>query len=98
MEQLITIELFGRPYTFKAESELSEAEKAADLLVKEVAKIEVQLSSKSSAIIPEQTILILAALNIAGENYKLKKKYSDLAQEMAERSASLIQTLDMDAY
>lgn len=95
MEQLITIELFGRSYTFKTESELSEAEKSADLLVKEVAKIEVQLSSESSSVIPDQTILILAALNIAGENYKLKREYSDMVQKISEQSARLIHTLDM---
>jgi len=93
LEQFVTIELFGRSYTFKTESELSEAREAADFLVKEVAKIEVQLSEKS--LVPEQTILILAALNIAGENHKLKKKYSDMVQEITERSASLIHKLDM---
>ncbi|MDM8552745.1 cell division protein ZapA [Desulfobacterales bacterium HSG2] len=93
MEQLVNIELFGQSYTFKTESELSEAREAANLLVKEVAKIELQLSAKSP--VPEQTILILAALNIAGENYKLKRKYSDMVQEITERSASLIHTLDI---
>ena len=66
---------------------------AANLLVKEVAKIEVQLSEKLP--VPEQTVLILAALNIAGENYKLKKKNSDMVQEINERSATLIHALNL---
>lgn len=91
LEQLVTIELFGQPYTFKVEEESSKAKEVADLLVNEVTKVE--LSTKSSTI-TKQTILILAALNIASENYKLKKIYSD----MSERSANLIRELDMCLY
>ncbi|OQX27733.1 MAG: hypothetical protein BWK80_03870 [Desulfobacteraceae bacterium IS3] len=94
LEQLVTIELFGQSYTFGAETEISKAEEVADLLVKEVARIEGQLSAKSSTI-PRQTILILAALNIAGENYELKKKYSERLKNISERSANLIQAIDM---
>ncbi len=94
LEQLVTIELFGQSHTFGAETEISKAKEVADLLVKEVARVEGQLSAKSS-MIPRQTILILAALNIAGENYELKKKYSERLKTVSERSANLIQALDM---
>ena len=70
MEQLVTIELFGQPYTFKAQSDVSNAKEVADHLVKEVTKIETQYSSKSS--VNKLATLILAALNIANENIKLK--------------------------
>ncbi len=93
MEQLVTIELLGQSYTFKAEADSSNAKEVADLLVKEVAKVETELSTKSS--IAKQTILILAALNIASENYKLEKKYSDMLQNISERSANLIRELDI---
>ncbi len=93
MEQFVTIELLGQSYTFKAEADSSNAKEVADLLVKEVAKVETELSTKSS--IAKQTILILAALNIASENYKLEKKYSDMLQNISERSANLIRELDI---
>jgi len=93
LEQLVTIELLGQSYTFKAEADSSNAKEVADLLVKEVAKVETELSTKSS--IAKQTILILAALNIASENYKLEKKYSDMLQNISERSANLIRELDI---
>jgi len=38
--------------------------------------------------------LILAALNIANENIKLKKSHSDLLMDISKKSADLIHTLD----
>lgn len=94
VEQLVTIELFGQLHTFGAETEISKAKEVADVLVKEVSRIEGQLSAKAS-MIPRQTILILAALNIAGENYELKRKYSERLKDISERSANLVKTLDI---
>ena len=93
MQQLVTIELFGQPYTFKAESEATNAEEIADFLVREVAKIEAQHSGKK-ADMTKLTILILAALNIANENYELKANYSDFLRDISERSKNLICVLD----
>ena len=92
MEQLVTIELFGQPYTFKAQSDVGNAKEVADHLVKEVTKIETQYSGKSS--VNKLATLILAALNIANENIKLKKSHSDLLMDISEKSANLIHTLD----
>jgi cell division protein ZapA (FtsZ GTPase activity inhibitor) len=44
LEQLVTIELFGKPYTFKAKSEVKKAKEVADLLAKEVSRVESQKS------------------------------------------------------
>ncbi|MDM8521985.1 cell division protein ZapA [Desulfococcaceae bacterium HSG8] len=93
MEQFVTIELFGQPYTFKAEAEASEAKEVADFLVREVDKLEIRLSGKSPTI-TKQTILILAALNIASEHYNLKKEHSDLLRVISERSKNLICAVD----
>jgi cell division protein ZapA (FtsZ GTPase activity inhibitor) len=92
LEQLVTIELFGQPYTFKAQSDVGNAKEVADHLVKEVTKIETQYSSKSS--VNKLATLILAALNIANENIKLKKSHSDLLVDISKKSANLIHALD----
>lgn len=89
MEQLVTIELFGHPFTFKAETDATQAKKVADFLVEEVTRAEVQLSSKSSNV-TKRIILILAALNIANQYFELKQNHSDLLQSISERSTSLI--------
>jgi len=92
LEQLVTIELFGQPYTFKTESDVADAQEVADYLVKEVTKIETQHSSKSS--VAKLTTLILAALNIANENIELKKNHSDLLKDISKRSTNLMHALD----
>lgn len=93
MEQFVTIELFGQPYTFKAESNVASAKEVADYLVQEVARIEKQHSYQSSG--AKLTTLLLAALNIANENIELKKRHSDLLVGLSKRSSNLIHTIDL---
>ena len=95
MEQLVTIEIFGQPYTFKTDTDVVNAKEVADYLVQEVTKIETQDSSKSS--VTKFTTLLLAALNIANENIEMKQKYSDLLKNFSKRSMNLIRTLDTAA-
>ena len=93
MDQLVTIELFGKPYTFKAESEVNKAKEVADLLTKEVSRVESQQSGDSSAT-SQLTTLMLAALNIAYQNMELENNYSKFLQDISERSAKLIRKID----
>ena len=92
-DQFVTIELFGQPYTFKAESEGKEAKEVAEILVKEVDKIQKQQSDQSSTM-SNLTIMILAALNIANENMELKRNCSRFLDEISQRSSGLIRRLD----
>lgn len=93
MEQIVTIELFGQPHTFKANSEVTKEKEVADFLVKEVARVENQQSGQSSNI-SKLAILMLAALNIANEHMELKNNYSKLLQDVTNRTSKLIHTLD----
>ena len=93
MEQLVTIELFGQPYTFKADAEVRKAKEVAELLVKEVERVQHQQSDQLSNI-TNLTILMLAALNIAHENMELKTNHSKFLHIISERSAVLIRKLD----
>ena len=93
MDQLVTIELFGKPYTFKAESEVNKAKEVADLLTKEVSRVQSQQSGDSSAT-SQLTTLMLAALNIAHQNMELENNYSNFLQDISERSAKLIRKID----
>ena len=93
MEKTVTIELFGQPHTFKADSDVTRAREVADLLVKEVARVESQQIDPSLNI-SRQKILILAALNIANENMELKSNHSKLLHDVAQRTTKLIDTLD----
>ena len=93
MEKTVTIELFGQPHTFKANSEVTKAKEVADILVKEVARVEDQQSEQSPNI-SKLTILMLAALNIANEHMELKRNHSRMLRDITERTAKLIHTLD----
>jgi cell division protein ZapA (FtsZ GTPase activity inhibitor) len=93
LDQLVTIELFGKPYTFKAESEVEKAKEVADLLTKEVSRVESQQTGESSTA-SQLTTLMLAALNIAYQNMELEQNYSKFLQDISERSAKLIRKID----
>ena len=95
MEQLITIELFGQPYKFKSVPETENAQEVADVLVKEVGRIQDQQSEEAPGI-TQIAILILAALNIAHENMELKKNYSTLQETVSRRSDTLKRLLDAE--
>ena len=93
MDEFVTIELFGQTHTFKANSEVTKAKEVADLLVKEVSRIEDQQSNQSSNM-SKLTILMLAALNIANDHMELKRNHSKLLHDVTDRTANLIHTLD----
>ncbi len=93
MEQIVTIELFGQPHTFKADSDVTKAKEVADLLAEAVARVESEQSDPLSNI-SRQKILILAALNIANEHMELKRNHSKLLHDVAQRTTNLIGRLN----
>jgi len=93
LEETVTIELFGQPHTFKANLEVAKVKEVADLVVREVARVENQQSGQTSNI-SKLAVLMLAALNIANEHMELKKNYAELLRDVTSRSEKLIQTLD----
>ena len=92
MDQLVTIELFGHPFTFKAEKDVEKAKEVADFLVQEVTKVEKQMSNKSSTI-SKQAILIMTALNIANEYMQCKQRHTDLLETVSDRASNLLNEL-----
>jgi len=93
LEQLVTIVLFGQSYTFKTDSEVFKAEEVADFLVKEVKKVESQYSIKTLDV-TKFTILVLAALNIANENFEIKRNDSEFLNVISQRLNRIICTLN----
>ena len=93
MEQLVTIELFEQPFTFRTESDDTNAQEVADYLVQEVNKIQTQHSDQSLHVTKLAT-MVLAALNIANDNIALKAKNLDLLRNISKRSVNLIRVLD----
>lgn len=92
MEQLLTIEVLGQPFTFKTDSDKTDAKEVADYVVQAVNSIHAQ--GTKAQLLDKRAILILAALNIANDYFNLHKKYQQLLQDIDHRSANLIQVLD----
>ncbi len=93
MEQLVTINIFGQSYTFKSESDVTNAKEVADYLEKEVARVENQQHVESTSV-SNLAILLLAALNIVNDHIELRKTLSELQGEVSDRSSTLIEKLD----
>ena len=93
MDQHITIEIFGHPFTFKADNDISKAREVAAYLEEEVGKVERQLSAESVNI-NKRAILILAALNIANEYFELRENQTDLLENMAQKTTGLLDSLN----
>jgi cell division protein ZapA (FtsZ GTPase activity inhibitor) len=93
LDQFVTIELFGQPYTFKAETEAAKAKEVADFLVGEVNKIQDQQAAQI-AHIPKLTILIITALNMAHQILQLKKDAGEIVGHISNRCEELNRMLD----
>lgn len=94
MENIITIELFGEKYSFKAEAGVSNAKEVGDLLTKEVASIEEQVSV-SAVNMNKISIVALAALNIISQYTEMKQAHTDLVDKLTKRSALLTEKIDV---
>lgn len=93
MDQLLTIEVLGQPFTFKTDSNESEARAVADFVVKSADQVKLQCAHQVPT--PDKrTILILTALNIASEYFDLKRKYQEMLDDINQRSVHLLNALD----
>jgi len=93
LDQLLTIEVLGQPFTFKTDSMESEARAVADFVAKSVEQVRLQCAHQVQT--PDKrAILILTALNIASEYFDLKKRYQDTLDDINQRSVHLLNTLE----
>jgi cell division protein ZapA len=93
LDQLLTIDVLGQPFSFKTDSDVSEARAIADYLAESVSQVRSQCGNQ----LPnsdKRAILILAALNITSEYFNLKKEHRALLKDINQRSEHLISTLD----
>ncbi len=89
MDRIISIELFGKAYTFRAEAQLSHVEEVANYLVEQVEK------AMASAEVPNKLdTVILAALNIANDYLEMKQRREQLLKDIDQRCRVLIETMD----
>ena len=90
---VVTITLFGKTYSFRVDADIDKARKVADRYEEEVRKVIDQLADRSTTL-TARTVLIMAALNIANENYELQEQYNNLKIEVSEKTIGLREMLD----
>ncbi|OEU47063.1 MAG: hypothetical protein BA861_02590 [Desulfobacterales bacterium S3730MH5] len=89
VDGLVSIELFGQVYTFRASGQVPEPEEVADYVAGHVEKV------RASAKTPSQLdTLILVALNIANEYLEMKGSRQELVGNIDERCKTLIKQID----
>ena len=93
MDQLLKIDIFGQTYRFRTETAKAQAEAVAAALMEEVDRVAADQPGQALEM-NKLTILILAALNLANENYELKAQWVDRQQQAAHRTTRLIRMLD----
>ncbi len=93
MDQVLTLEILGQPFTFKADVDDADAKAVADYVIESVDRASSQCAQRAAS--PDKrAILILTALNITNEYFDLKKRHQRLLQDINQRSDDLLQTLE----
>jgi cell division protein ZapA (FtsZ GTPase activity inhibitor) len=92
VDRLISIELFGQAYTFKASGGVSQAEEITNYVAEEVEKARAAGEAPSKL-----DTVILAALNIANDYFEVRRSRQDLVRDIDRRCKSLIEHIDTSA-
>ena len=92
MDRLISIELFGQAYTFRASGPVSQADEVTNYVAEEVKKARAAGEAPSKL-----DTVILAALNIANDYFEVRRSRQDLVRDIDQRCKSLIERIDTNA-
>ena len=93
MEQTVTLQIFGRKFTFQTEPGVPDAKKVVALFEDAVNKVQSQFEGKPVNV-DRETILVLTGLNIASEHFKLEERYNQFFNSMTEKSAVVLSELE----
>ena len=88
MEQLITIEILGQRYTFKADDGLVDPHNVAHFLMDEVRRLETGQADQT-ADTNRFVVLLQAALNISSDHLKLKQQLAAVSDRISLKTERL---------
>ena len=91
MDRLITIELFGQTYTFRASGGVSQPEEVAGYVAGEIEKARAAGETPSKL-----DTVILAALNMANDYFEMRRSRQELVRDIDERCKVLIEHIDVN--
>jgi cell division protein ZapA (FtsZ GTPase activity inhibitor) len=93
LEHTVTLQIFGRKFTFQTESGMPDAKKVAERFEDAVEKVQSQFDGKRVNV-DRETILVLTGLNIASEHFNLEARYQHFFDRMTKKSAVVLNELD----
>ncbi len=88
VEKIITIELLGEQFKFRADDDRLDPNVIAEFLTQEVEEVESHFPEYSRKM-NKLAIVVLAALNIAKQNIELRNDQIDFLRSVATRTAKL---------
>ena len=91
MDRLITIELFGQTYTFRASGGVSQPEEIADYVAGEIEKARAAGETPSKL-----DTVILAALNMANDYFEMRRSRQELVRDIDKRCKILIEHINVN--
>ena len=89
MDRLISIELFGQAYTFRASGQVSQPEEIANYVAGQVEKAQTAAETPSKL-----DTLILAVLNITNDYFEIRRSHQELIRDIDQRCKTLIEHID----
>jgi cell division protein ZapA len=92
VDRLISIELFGQAYTFRASGQVSQPEEVANYVAGEVEKAVAAGENPSKL-----DTVILAALNMANDYFEMRRSRQNLVRDIEKRCKILIEHIDANA-
>jgi len=88
VEQVITIELLGETFKFKADENSKSLEEILSFLMQEVQKVEEQFPAHALKT-NKLAIVVMAALNISKQFVALTNNHSDFLNSVSSRTSKL---------
>jgi cell division protein ZapA (FtsZ GTPase activity inhibitor) len=88
LEQLITIEILGQRYTFKADDGLMDPQNVANFLMEAVRKVETGQADRTTDT-NRFVMLLQAALNISSDHLKLKQQLAAVSDRISLKTERL---------
>ena len=93
MDNTVTLQILGRKFTFQTGSGIPDAKQVVAHFEDAVKKVQSQFADKQVSV-DKETILVITGLNIASEQYNLRKQYHDALDRMTEKSAVVLRELE----
>ena len=94
MSQFVTIDILGKTYTLQADADASRVSKVVEILKREISRVNEELSQENPYKAKDIMILLLAALNLAGQNHEISDRLQTLKEKIENQTEELLPLIE----